>query len=76
MLERLTISLSESERVALQRVAESDLRSIRDEARLFLRRELQRRGFLESEVSLDQRPEIPALETEANGPISGDEKEV
>lgn len=49
MLQRLTINLSQLERQALKTVAELDLRDIRDEARLIVRSELVRRGFLEPE---------------------------
>ncbi len=76
MLERLTISLSEPERVALERVAASDLRSIRDEARIMLRRELQRLGFLKVEDPTDQTSQTSKIENEARAMKSGDNKRV
>lgn len=46
MLERMTVQLSRAERMALQRAAEDDLRDFRSEARLFICKELERRGLL------------------------------
>jgi len=43
---RITISLERRERAALMKLAKTELRSPRDQARHILRRELERRGLL------------------------------
>ncbi len=51
MLERLTINLSTAERLAVEALAKSELRSIREQIRLIVRHDLQQRGLLVAEVS-------------------------
>jgi aminoglycoside/choline kinase family phosphotransferase len=46
MESRLTIVLSEEEREALQSIAQHELRAMRDQVRLIVRRDLERRGLL------------------------------
>ncbi len=46
MYARLTITLAEDERVALQRMAESDCRYPREQMRYLLRQEACKRGLL------------------------------
>lgn len=46
MLERLTINLTSQERKALQIIADSEMRDIRDQIRFLLRNELESRGLL------------------------------
>jgi hypothetical protein len=48
MLTRIVIELEAEERNALSRWAETDLRNIRDQARIILRNEMVRRGLLEA----------------------------
>lgn len=47
MLTKLTIVLSDEERIALQKLGEQEMRGMKDQARYLVRNELQRRGFLE-----------------------------
>ena len=46
---RITITFTRSERSALMKLAEQELRDPRDQARLILREELERRGLLKQE---------------------------
>ncbi|HLB31200.1 MAG TPA: hypothetical protein VJN91_06700 [Gammaproteobacteria bacterium] len=46
MLERLTLNLSTEERAALERLAASEMRSLREQARFLVRSSLERRGLL------------------------------
>ncbi|MCP4542459.1 MAG: hypothetical protein GY832_35495 [Chloroflexi bacterium] len=46
---RITISLEQRERAALMKLARSELRETRDQARYIIRRELERLGFLSTE---------------------------
>jgi len=46
MVERLTLHLTTEERKALQIAAEAEVRDIREQARFFVRLELERRGLL------------------------------
>ena len=48
MLTRLTILLSDDERFALQKLGEQEMRGMKDQVRILLRTELERRGFLEN----------------------------
>jgi hypothetical protein len=45
---RLTVPLDMEEREALYRAAQADLRPVREQARWFIRHELERRGLLPS----------------------------
>jgi hypothetical protein len=49
MLERLTINLSENEKQALEIIATSEMRNLREQARFILRQEFERRGLLKSD---------------------------
>lgn len=44
---RMTITLSEQERLALREMAKRDMRLPRDQVRFVLRQEFERRGLLE-----------------------------
>lgn len=44
MAQRLIITLSDQERVALERLARAEIRPLRDQVRLLVREEAQRRG--------------------------------
>ncbi len=46
MLVKMYIVISENERQAIQEIAEKELRPFREQVRLLLRQELQRRGLL------------------------------
>ena len=46
MLQRLTINLSAPEQQALEKIAATELRDLREQARFILRQELTRRGLL------------------------------
>lgn len=46
MLSRLVITLNEAERNALQAIAASELRDMREQVRFILRSDLERRGLL------------------------------
>lgn len=46
MFARLTVTLAEDERVALQRMAEDECRYPREQLRFLLREEAQKRGLL------------------------------
>lgn len=61
MLERMTIYLSTPERLALEALASSDMRNVREEIRFLVRDALEVRGLIRRD---DQR-EIP----EASGQI-------
>lgn len=49
MLERLTINLSKNEKQALEAIAISELRNLREQVRFILRQEFTRRGLLQSD---------------------------
>ncbi len=68
MLMRLTINLSEAEQKALEKVAASELRDKRDQARLILREGLAQRGQLvEPIASQSPRMNKCALEKVQDG---------
>jgi len=48
MLQRMTIYISEPEKAALKVIADEELRDIRTQARLLVRKDLERRGLLPS----------------------------
>ncbi len=52
MLKKITVILSDQEKVALQAAAEREMRGVRDQARFVIRQELERRGLLKP----DQAP--------------------
>jgi hypothetical protein len=52
---RLMIYLSEDERVALQLMAEREVRGLRDQARLLVRQELERSGLLQPQAAEDPK---------------------
>jgi len=54
MQTRLTVSLESTEREALYRAAQADMRSLRDQARWLLKQALVEYGHLESEESSAQ----------------------
>ena len=62
---RITISLSDPEKMALRRLASNEFREPRDQARLILRKELERKGLLQIETPVDTKSthtqEQPAL---------------
>jgi hypothetical protein len=49
MLTRLTIVLSDEERIALQKLCEQEMRGMKDQARYLLRAELEHQGLLDAE---------------------------
>lgn len=53
---RITISLEQRERAALMRLARSELRKPRDQARYIIRRELERIGLLPPTDDAGQKP--------------------
>ncbi|MDL1895563.1 hypothetical protein FBQ82_04780 [Anaerolineae bacterium CFX7] len=63
MITRLTISLSQDERDALQALAENERRPLRDQAALIIRRTLQRRGLVARErIHVPTKPPRAAKE--------------
>lgn len=50
MLQRLTINLSKPEQEALEKFAAIEIRDMRDQARFILRQELERLGFLKTDI--------------------------
>jgi hypothetical protein len=64
MLQRLTINISTTEQKALETVAAIELRGTRDQARLILRKELERRGFLTEGPCAGQQTKDQKCESE------------
>ena len=56
MESRLTIVLSDQELTALRDVARQELRAMRDQVRLIVRKDLERRGLLQCENADADRP--------------------
>ena len=54
MLERMTVRLSTEEREALERLAQTEVRDFRDQARHIIRVELERLGFIKLVTNSDQ----------------------
>jgi hypothetical protein len=57
MLSRLTITLAEDERTALQQMAEADCRYPRDQIRYLVRQAAQQHGLLRGGAKEDERHE-------------------
>lgn len=60
---RLTITLSEQERAALQKVAELEMRGLRDQARFHIRQALLDMGWLIKEDGGDDNTTLGITET-------------
>lgn len=54
MFTNINIKLKDGERAALYKLAERERRDIRDQAAYIVRRELERLGFMEPEVTYDE----------------------
>lgn len=54
-MERFSIKVTTQEREALQAIAAQEMRDFRDQARLIIRNELERRGLLKPEKDLSAR---------------------
>jgi hypothetical protein len=63
---RLKLPLEQAEYAALLKVAGDELRNPIDQARFILRKELERRGFLQGEIVNVQPAEAPKENEEAN----------
>ena len=69
MMPKFTIQISEDELRALKTVADGELRDFRDQARLIIRSELERRGFLpveEAKLSI-QKQLVSSREAKGRG---------
>ena len=60
IMTRLLIYLSDEEKTALQAIANREMRGLREQTRLIVRQELERRGLLVIETQADPVP-VPAL---------------
>ena len=58
MLSRLSVTISDGERKALQALAEYELRGINEQARLIIRRDLERRGLLGKASALGKQEKL------------------
>lgn len=68
MATRVTVTLEEAEAKALIELARREKRHPRQQAAMFIRRELERHGLLQAEVDivLHQAPQLPVDEDEAD----------
>jgi hypothetical protein len=60
MGQRLIITFDQAEQEALERLAEEQLRPVREQLRLLVREEAKRRGFWPPKQQPAQRPAQPA----------------